>query len=149
LALAGKGSDKISMQLSIYVKPGFLNAVATGEFSLEEAKRTFLQLLDAVVIHKSKKVLFDGRELAGKPETMERLYYGEFAARSVMKLGERGVSPATQFAYVLREPVRDPRRFGETVAVNRGMNVKTFDNPGDALQWLGITPASKPDAGDA
>ena len=40
------------------------------------------------------------------------------------------------------------RRFGETVAVNRGMYVKTFDNPDDALGWLGIAPANNPDAGD-
>jgi hypothetical protein len=32
------------------------------------------------------------------------------------------------FAYVIHEPVRDPARFGETVTVNRGMKVKTFND---------------------
>ena len=73
---------------------------------------------------------------------------GEFAAQTVADFAERGVSRATKFAYVLREPVLDPQRFGETVAVNRGMFVKAFDSPEDALQWLGIAPANKPDAGD-
>lgn len=134
----GKTRNKLRMRLDIQPVSGFLKVVATGDFSLEEAKRTFLQMLEAVVLHKGKKVLFDGRKLMGNPETMERFYYGQFAAQSVVEFAEKGVSPATPFAYVLGEPVLDPARFGETVAVNRGMTVKAFDNPEEALQWLGI-----------
>jgi hypothetical protein len=79
---------------------------------------------------------------------MERFYYGEFAARTVWDFAERGVSPATKFAYVLRKPVLGPGRFGETVARNRGMVVMAFDNPEEALQWIEIAPADKSDAGD-
>jgi hypothetical protein len=93
-------------------------------------------------------VLLDGRELAGNPRFMERFYYGEFAAETVAKFKARGVSSATKFAYVLKVPILDPWRFGETVAVNRGMHVKTFENLPDALGWLGISPADNPDAGD-
>jgi hypothetical protein len=28
------------------------------------------------------------------------------------------------------------------------MNIKVFDNPDDALGWLGMAPTSQPDAGD-
>ena len=124
---------------------GFLNVAAVGEFSLQEAERTFLEMLEAVARYKVEKVLFDGRRLTGAPDTMERFYYGEFAADSVFKFRDRGISTATKFAYVLKEPVLDPRRFGETVAVNRGMYVKTFDNLEDAVGWLGIAPPNKPD----
>jgi hypothetical protein len=127
ISLAGKMGNKMSMLLEIHPEAGLLNVAATGEFSLKEAKRTFLQMLEAVALHKIKKVLFDGRQLVGKPQTMERFYYGEFAARSVADFRERGVSGATRFAYVLREPVLDPQRFGENVAANRGMDVKAFD----------------------
>jgi hypothetical protein len=124
---------------------GFLNVAAVGEFSLQEAERTFLEMLEAVARYKVEKVLFDGRRLTGAPDTMERFYYGEFAADSVFKFRDRGISTATKFAYVLKEPVLDPRRFGETVAVNRGMYVKTFDNLEDAVGWLAIAPPNKPD----
>ena len=134
--------------LEICPESGFLDVGAMGEFSFQDAKRTFLEMLEAVARYKVKKVLFDGRRLTGAPETIERFYYGEFAADSVLKFKDRGVSPATKFAYVLKEPVLDPQRFGETVAVNRGMHVKAFDNLEDALRWLGIAPANKPDAGD-
>lgn len=48
---------------------------------------------------------------------------------------------AAQFAYVIHEPLRDPGRYGETVAVNRGMNVKTFETPEEALEWLRLDSA--------
>jgi hypothetical protein len=144
--MAGKIGGKMSMNLEICPESCFLRVTAMGNFSLEEAKRTFLEMLEAVARHKVKKVLFDGRTLTGEPETMERFLYGEFAAQTVRSFAPRGVSPATQFAYVLEEPVLDPGRLGETVATNRGMFVKVFDNPEDALGWLEIAPANKPDA---
>ena len=139
----------MSMKVEVCPESGFLRVVAVGEFSLVEARRTFLEMLEAVARHKVSKVLFDGRELAGEPATMERFYYGEFAARAVAEFADRGMlSRSTKFGYVLEEPVLDLGRFGETVAVNRGMCVKAFDNLQDALGWLGVLPANKPDAGD-
>ena len=126
----------MSMQLETRPEPGFLKVAATGTFSLDEAKRTFVEMLEAVALHETAKVLFDGRQLLGEPKVLERFHYGEFAAQTVRDYSMRGVSLATQFAYVLKEPVLDPKRFGENVAVNRGMNTKVFDNPEDALQWL-------------
>ena len=138
----------MSMKFELCPESDFLKVVVMGEFSLEEATRTFLEMLEAVARHKVMKVLFDGRGIAGEPKTMERFYHGEFAAQSVANFATRGVSRATRFAYIPDEPVLDPRRFGETVAVNRGMLIKTFDNLEDALGWLGAAPASKLDAGD-
>ena len=120
-----------------------LRVSATGEFSLEEAKRAFLEMMEAVALHKTKRVLLDGRTVTGNPQTIERFYYGEFAAQTLAQYRERGVSPATAFAYVLREPVLDPEKFGETVAVNRGMHIRVFDNLEDALKWLAIPSARK------
>jgi hypothetical protein len=140
----------MSMILRICAGSGLLRVIATGEFSLEEAKRTFLEILDAVARHKTEKILLDGRELTGEPDTIHRFLYGEFVARAVTRdITERRIPHILQFAYVLQEPVLDPQRFGETVAVNRGMWVKALDNLEDALEWLRLAPANKPDAGDA
>lgn len=139
----------MGMKLKVRPESGFLRVVAVGEFSLGEAKRTFLELLEAVAWHKVGKVLFDGRRLAGEPKTIERFFYGKFVARAVAEFADRGMlSRSTQFGYVLEEPVLDKGRVGETVAVKGGVFVKTFDNLQDALGWLGILPANKPDAGD-
>ena len=132
------------MQLEMHAESGVLNVEATGRFSLKEAKRTFLEVLDAVARHGATRVLLDGRRLLGKPEALERFYYGVFAAKSVREYPGDSTVPATRFAYVLKEPVLDPKRLGETVAVNRGMNTKVFDNPEDASRWLGIAASGKP-----
>jgi hypothetical protein len=137
----------MSIELKISPQPGFLHVGATGEFSLAEAKRAFTEMLEAMAQHQLGKVLLDGRGLAGNPEFMDRFHYGEYAAQTLAKYIARGGFPATQLAYVLVVPILDPGKFGETVAVNRGMNIRVFDNPDDALGWLGIAPAHKSDEG--
>ena len=47
---------------------------------------------------------------------------------------ERKIDP--RFAYILHAPLGDPARLEETVAVNRGMILKVFENPEDAIEWL-------------
>lgn len=132
----------MSIQLKISPEPGILVVDAMGKFSLQEAQRTFIEILEAVSEHQTRKVIVDGRKLIGNPEIIERFFFGEFAAQTVADYEDRGVSRATKFAYVLKEPMLDPLRFGETVAVNRGMHVKAFDCPEEALQWLGIAPVT-------
>ena len=137
------------MTLKTYAESDLLRVIATGEFSLEEAERTFIEMLDAVEQHKKEKILFDGRQITGDPSIIQRFLYSDFAARTVARYRRERSIPNPQFAYVLREPVLDPRRFGETVAVNRGMRVRAFENLEDALGWLRAAPASKLDGGDA
>ena len=130
----------MAMILGLTAVSDYVYVMATGEFSLDDAQRSFLEMLESVAVAKPTKVLFDGRMLIGEPEMIERFYYGEFAARSVASFASRGVSPATRFAYVLEEPMLDPDRFGETVAVNRGMIVRAFDNLEAARAWLAAAP---------
>lgn len=119
----------------MHFESGLLRVDATGEFSLEEAGRAFLEMLEAVDRYQAKKVLFDGRTLKGNPDYVERFYYGEFAANETRRLAlEHGSVP--RFAYVITAPLRHPARLGELVATNRGMSVKSFETPADALEWL-------------
>ena len=131
----------MSLSLQIRAEPEVLYVVATGQFLLADARKTFLQMLEAVDQNNATKVVFDGREVKGNPETIERFLYGEFAAQAVNRhMMEGAVRRAPQFAYVLHEPVLDPQKFGETVALNRGMWVKAFDNLADARDWLRLPP---------
>lgn len=126
------------MEITLSIRDdGLLYATYSGEFSLAEAEETFLQILEAVERHKLRKVVVDGIAITGAPSTFERFLYGEFVAEKVNTLRERtALSP--RFAYILIPPVRDPGRFGENVAVNRGMIIKTFEDRDNALEWLGI-----------
>jgi hypothetical protein len=126
----------MSMKLDIQARGDLLAVDATGEFSLEKAQRTFLEMMEAVALHKTNRVFFDGRSIIGNPSTIERFYYAAFAAATAEQYKRHGRCGAIRFSYVLKEPVLDPEKFGETVAVNRGMCVKAFDNPEEALAWL-------------
>ena len=128
----------MAMRVDTSVEPGLLRVTLAGPFTIQEAQAAFLETLEALARHGTDKTLVDGRELKGEPDTIQRFLYGEFAATSVARYIDEGRIPATpQFAYVLHEPVLDPRRFGETVALNRGMWVKAFDDLDEAVAWLG------------
>ena len=140
---------KMGLQQKIHFGSGILTVDATGEFSLEEAKQAFLEMLAAVAQYQAEKVLFDGRNLKGKPEHIERFYYGYFAAIETVKvMAKYPMRRAPRFAYLINEPLRDPRRYGETVALNLGMTVKTFETPEEAFEWLELTSPNKPEAED-
>jgi hypothetical protein len=130
------GHGTITMLIKVTAEPRFLRVIASGEFTPAEAEKTFLEVIDGVAMHKTGKVLFDGREVVGEPTIIQRFYYGNFAARAVARYAAETGRPAPQFAFVLEEPVLDPNRFGEKVARNRGMNIRVFDNLEAAFNWL-------------
>src|SRR5262245_66205719 len=102
----------MSIQQRMHFESGVLHVDATGEFSLEEAKRAFLEMLEAVVQHQAKKVLLDGRTLKGNPDYMERFYYGEFAANETRKIVlEHGNVP--RYATVISTDLRYSAWMGE------------------------------------
>ena len=111
----------------------------SGDFSLLEAESTFLEILAGLEQHKLSKVLVDGRQLLGNPEPLERFYYGKYVAEAVAKAVNGTRIEVPRFAYVLKKPLLDQNRLGETAAVNRGMRVKAFDSLKDGLWWLGIS----------
>ena len=130
----------MSIVLDISAESKTLYVVATGDYSLDEAKRATREVLEAVALNYAGKVLVDGLGIVGNPKFMERINIGKFTAQTVMNFKDRGVSHLTQFALVLEVPMLDPERLGENVARSRGMNFKVFDNLSDAHGWLGIAP---------
>ena len=132
-----RNKDVSGMVVNTRAHRNVLYVTIFGEFKLTEALSDFLEVLEAIKEKQSTKVVIDGRQLSGEPLTIERFLYGEFVAEAVKRLGV-GARPV--FAYVLHEPVLDPMKFGETVALNRGMNLKVFDDYDLAIGWLGAVP---------
>jgi hypothetical protein len=108
----------------------------TGEFDLDEAQNFFLKLLEILKRETADKVLVDGTAITGAPEMFQRFLYGAFAAMAVSDFNQDPSGRMLKFAYALQPPVLDPGRLGETVALNRGMNVKTFETVQEARDWL-------------
>jgi hypothetical protein len=131
------------MAMIVKAKPSadFLYVRIDGDFSLDEATRTFGVVIDMVVANNSRRVLFDGRTIVGDPSPIQRFYYAAFASDSVNLLRANGwIQDPPRFAYVLHEPVLDPLRLGQIVAKKRGMNLKAFDNIDEAIRWLRLKP---------
>lgn len=127
----------MSIRTRITTRPENIHVHCEGKFSLENAKRDFVEVVNVMQRTGLAKVLVDGRDVTGQPEVLERFFYGDFVAGAVVKMLEQGFEGVIpQFAYVLEEPMLDRGRLGETVARNRGMNVKVFDNVDEAVEWL-------------
>ena len=128
----------MSLTNSMRIESACLHVVVKGRFAPAAAQRSFVDVLDAAVQNRVGLILLDGRKLAGEPSTIDRFYYAKFAALSVALTKQRHAAFRPKFAYVLKAPVLDPGRFGQTVAVNRGMNAKAFETIEAARSWLGI-----------
>jgi hypothetical protein len=134
------GTAEATMNINrAQVEQGIFNAVIVGEFELRLAQHHFIELLDEAVRMNAPKVLIDGRQATGNPTAFERFLYGTFAATATLEaLHKHNVR--LKFAYVIHEPLRDSEGFGETVAINRGMDVKTFGDKNEAVKWLNEGP---------
>src|SRR5215471_8151375 len=127
----------MASHLEITPLRNYLSASITGECSLAEAKDHFKQILDACVEYKLPRILIDVRTVTIllPMTTVKRFDFAEFLARAYWE------SPARQLkdfrlAYVGSPAHVDPGGFGETVARNRGINVKITTKMDDALAWI-------------
>ena len=120
---------------------GILRVTVTGQFVLETAQGTFLEVLELVKQYQSKKVLVDALEAQGEPRVLERYLYAEFVAMAAAEFRRFKADWSPKFAYVLQPPLGDPKKFGETVALNRGMRLKVFETAEEGLKWLEEEPS--------
>lgn len=86
--------------------------------------------------HQSLKVLVDLRGVSGSLTIMDRFGMASLFASKYLAARVSGRIPACRFAVFGQPPLVDPKRFGETVAVNRGVPVKVFVEEAAALEWL-------------
>jgi len=114
-----------------------LTVRVSGRFDLDEMRKSFLEMLKIMDTGKASKVLVDCFQLKGNPSAADRYFYAKFGADELWKFLRAKKMSEVQFAYVGTEPLIAKDGFGQTVAINRGVNVKNFDNIDDALMWLG------------
>jgi hypothetical protein len=125
------------MRAAIDAKEAYLHVEVTGVFNLGEAKTISLRFLAACVDYGLARALVDHRPLTGQISVIERWDYSDFMARQVHAHATAGRLRAPRLAYLGSELV-DPRRFGELVAVNRGLIVRSTTRPEEAFEWIGI-----------
>ena len=125
------------LKYSFAIKDKYVNVTVSGNFSLSDAKKMYIDALDKLVDNKLSKLFFNVYKVKGYVKTIDRYYLGEFAALESLKYMEKGLLGLTASFYGI-EPIIDPGRFGELVARNLGLNIKVTIDKKEALQFLGV-----------
>ena len=127
----------MGLDLHVEQKSDYLLITVSGGLDLESAKEASQRSLKLLESHKQSKALVDCRNVAGPLSTIERYDYATFLADLHARYALEHGAPL-RVAYVGNEPLIDPGRFGETVAVNRGALMKVTTDIGEARAWLGV-----------
>ncbi len=121
----------MSIEFQAELKSQYAQLSCHGDFE----KQALLDLLDEALDYAAQNgvtaVLVDIRNVEGLPSTAERFEMGEAFAE--IQLGKETIIAV---AIVGREPLIDPERFGETVALNRCAVGKVFTDMVEAVNWL-------------
>jgi hypothetical protein len=117
----------------------YLRATVSGAYSLRRAQDVFDETVKAALAAGHRRILLDASGVSGAPTQDERYILGLFVAAEQRILAAKTPPIEVQVAIYGRQPLIDPNRFGETVAVNRGAKVKVSEQIEEALSWLGVS----------
>jgi hypothetical protein len=121
----------MSYDLKIVEKKDYLHVSVHGINTSETVLEYLSEVRDACLRRGSKKVLIE--------ENLQGPGLGVVGIFEVVTKASTSVWPAIlRIAYVDVNPEHDPKtmKFAETVATNRGVNVRVFTGLEDAEQWL-------------
>ena len=119
----------MSIEYQVEVREDYVCFRCSGAYDQKSATELFNQAYRITGQQRLNAVLVDAREIAGNPpSTMERFELGVLLSEH----RDSGIC----LALVAKEPILDPRRFGETVALNRGAWGKGFTDFDEAVIWL-------------
>ena len=132
---------RISYVLTIEEWPSYLHAKASGTRSAENAQRFLLEVHEAWTRRNCKALLLE-MNLSG-PSLSVLAIYSLIAERAPHAFGLKRI------AYVEAGSGHDPAqaRFAETVARNRGVNVRLFPTVEAAAGWLRAAASEERKAG--
>lgn len=129
----------MSIEFDIELTPGYVVVRCSGMFDLASALQVYDAAFGAAEREGKPAALIDAFGIEGDlPTAIDRFSMGARIAEHRTK-GVR-LAVAGQWGLI------DPARLGETVAVNRGAQVKVFGDLDAARQWLEAPDASPMDA---
>jgi hypothetical protein len=111
--------------------PGRLHVRVNDGVNTKDGARVFAAVRQLASAGKASEVMLDTSVVQEKLSVPQRL---QLIMAFVTHLRDLRV------AMVVSETTIDPKRLGETMARNRGANVKVFTNAPEALAWLRWNP---------
>lgn len=120
--------------LSFIENNDYLHVSFDGNFLPGDVKPMWREILDYLHTHPHKYILVEEQPGAtGQLNTLEVYKTAEFLSQSRLT---RGVRVALLYQTGVTQNTLQQAIFGETVAVNRGLNLRVFRIKEDAEQWL-------------
>jgi hypothetical protein len=132
----------MAIELKTEPQPGYLRITFEGHFEPSLIDEVTSGVVENGVKHQSSKMLLDFRQVDGQMSTMDRYNVASIFAKKYLDQKLAGTIPSCRFAFVGNHPLVDPKKFGETVAINRGINIKVFTEMAEALAWLEVDPSA-------
>jgi hypothetical protein len=129
----------MTLTIDIESRKHYLVATVSGQYSLRGAQEAYDRAIKAALPLGHTRILIDARGISGAPTQDERYSLGLFVAAEQRLLAAKTPPLDLQVAVYGRQPLIDPNRFGETVALNRGAKLKVSERLDEALAWLGIS----------
>jgi hypothetical protein len=126
-------------QLSVVRKGGHLHASVRGSNTPETVLKYLAEVRETCLRERCGKVLIE-EYLEGPGIDTLQIF------EVVTEAGKNVVPGILRVAYVDTNPAHDAgkMKFAETVAVNRGVNVKVFADLREAAAWLEAEPEGEP-----
>ena len=121
----------MELQVKVEARDGYVEATLTGVRTPATLMAAAERVTEACNKLKIFKVLIDVRKMRGRLDTLETF---DVAGHRIPQRPETRL--ITKSAIVDLPPNMDRIRFFETVAVNRGLNVRVFDDEAAAVGWL-------------
>ena len=118
---------------TITLEKDILLVNADGSYSLDKAKNLFKKSIDSALLHNKAKIVIDVTNVTGDIPFLDRFDFSAFLANYTH---EHAMDKVERIAVTGHEPIVHNERFGELVAVNRGLNLKVFTSMKEAVIWL-------------
>ena len=119
--------------IEINAEDDFLLLSARGNYSLSKANNLCKVAIDNGLSHNKSKILIDITDITGSIPFFDRFQFSDFLYNYIRK---HALGKVNRIAVVGKEPIVDKERFGETVAKNRGVNVRVFTDMSQASVWI-------------
>ena len=126
----------MAFDFKIENKPEYLTMIYEGDYDSSLAGMFTNQILETCKTYQPSKLLIDLRALKGDMTILDRFNLAVMATTKYFSGKLTGKIPSCRYAIVGNPPLVDPDRFAETVAVNRGLNVKVFTDWEKTIEWL-------------
>jgi hypothetical protein len=124
------------MELTFTPKSGYLHFELSGQFEIQEACRCFTKAIEHLSAGHGTKVLIDCHRLAGTPSSLDYFLYGQYVATELFRLSLAGHNRIIHLVYVAPHALLDKAHFGQIVATDRGVSVKSVHTLEEAHRWL-------------